>query len=196
MRRDATVDPSKSTAYISTHAPRVRRDESCSITRRCRMISTHAPRVRRDPDACSAGIRIRISTHAPRVRRDIKNFANNNIYYHFYSRASCEARPHGTIRLRAFSNFYSRASCEARPQHYVIILQSQPISCTRRTFLSFFLHHFDEYTEDKLLFKANLPAFFESFHLRLTMFSQYYDSFRIISFFCSNVFYSSLPVIP
>lgn len=92
--------------------------------------------------------------------------------------------------------FYSRASCEARPQHYVIILQSQPISCTRRTFLSFFLHHFDEYTEDKLLFKANLPAFFESFHLRLTMFSQYYDSFRIISFFCSNVFYSSLPVIP
>lgn len=93
-------------------------------------------------------------------------------------------------------NFYSRASCEARPQHYVIILQSQPISCTRRTFLSFFLHHFDEYTEDKLLFKANLPAFFESFHLRLTMFSQYYDSFRIISFFCSNVFYSSLPVIP
>lgn len=94
------------------------------------------------------------------------------------------------------NDFYSRASCEARPQHYVIILQSQPISCTRRTFLSFFLHHFDEYTEDKLLFKANLPAFFESFHLRLTMFSQYYDSFRIISFFCSNVFYSSLPVIP
>ena len=116
----------------------------------------------------------RISTHAPRVRRD------------WFSISTSSENP----------DFYSRASCEARPQHYVIILQSQPISCTRRTFLSFFLHHFDEYTEDKLLFKANLPAFFESFHLRLTMFSQYYDSFRIISFFCSNVFYSSLPVIP
>ena len=114
----------------------------------------------------------------------------------FYSRASCEARQVMAGGRKRPDHFYSRASCEARPQHYVIILQSQPISCTRRTFLSFFLHHFDEYTEDKLLFKANLPAFFESFHLRLTMFSQYYDSFRIISFFCSNVFYSSLPVIP
>ena len=114
----------------------------------------------------------------------------------FYSRASCEARQQTVDSILEQYHFYSRASCEARPQHYVIILQSQPISCTRRTFLSFFLHHFDEYTEDKLLFKANLPAFFESFHLRLTMFSQYYDSFRIISFFCSNVFYSSLPVIP
>ena len=138
------------------------------------VISTHAPRVRRD--RCDGHLKPHreISTHAPRVRRDA----------------------HQRLQPKRRGNFYSRASCEARPQHYVIILQSQPISCTRRTFLSFFLHHFDEYTEDKLLFKANLPAFFESFHLRLTMFSQYYDSFRIISFFCSNVFYSSLPVIP
>ena len=141
-------------------------------------------------------INISISTHAPRVRRDGPRVVVRIIGGDFYSRASCEARHvHGDgNELPGY--FYSRASCEARPQHYVIILQSQPISCTRRTFLSFFLHHFDEYTEDKLLFKANLPAFFESFHLRLTMFSQYYDSFRIISFFCSNVFYSSLPVIP
>ena len=138
------------------------------------MISTHAPRVRRDSSFATLRAHEMISTHAPRVRRD----------------------PDLPPGFRQFDDFYSRASCEARPQHYVIILQSQPISCTRRTFLSFFLHHFDEYTEDKLLFKANLPAFFESFHLRLTMFSQYYDSFRIISFFCSNVFYSSLPVIP
>ena len=138
------------------------------------IISTHAPRVRRDIGYNSIISRVIISTHAPRVRRDQGSESVTD----------------------AFIDFYSRASCEARPQHYVIILQSQPISCTRRTFLSFFLHHFDEYTEDKLLFKANLPAFFESFHLRLTMFSQYYDSFRIISFFCSNVFYSSLPVIP
>ena len=155
-------------------------------------ISTHAPRVRRDGFRTKEYVIKRISTHAPRVRRDERRPAGAGANIHFYSRASCEARLDGQVLGDEFiisthaprvrrdcyesvhivlpSNFYSRASCEARPQHYVIILQSQPISCTRRTFLSFFPQHFDEYTEDKLLFKANLPAFFESFHLRLTMF--------------------------
>ena len=56
-----------------------------------------------------------ISTHAPRVRRDNHAVRERWGEQHFYSRASCEARPVSVPSSSIICYFYSRASCEARP---------------------------------------------------------------------------------
>ena len=63
----------------------------------------------------SGGKQYTISTHAPRVRRDLADPPIGPPVVHFYSRASCEARPSPPDEIMCFDDFYSRASCEARP---------------------------------------------------------------------------------
>ena len=55
-----------------------------------------------------------ISTHTPLARRDLFLASNMSITMYFYSHASCEARPLGTITPTLAPDFYSHASCEAR----------------------------------------------------------------------------------
>ena len=62
--------------------------------------------------ACIIGVYI--STHAPHARRDRSYSCMHHWSIHFYSRASCEARPIDAIEDIVDWDFYSRASCEAR----------------------------------------------------------------------------------
>ena len=101
---------------ISTHTPLARRDmcilsttrlpELFLLTRLLRGatndmcciyadhgISTHTPLARRDTQKKIDHYQIQISTHTPLARRDEQPILNREIYAHFYSHASCEARP-------------------------------------------------------------------------------------------------------
>ena len=55
-----------------------------------------------------------ISTHTPLARRDVLVVMKQMLLSHFYSHASCEARPSSNGIVYAGSDFYSHASCEAR----------------------------------------------------------------------------------
>ena len=95
-----------------------------------------------------------ISTHAPHARRGGPFSVHHRQIRHFYSRASCEARPnhhedktHQKIFLltrlmrgaafkrssqrEAKDNFYSRASCEARPETALNNLETELFLLTR-----------------------------------------------------------------
>ena len=56
-------------------------------------ISTHTPLARRDKLAWAEYMRLDISTHTPLARRDNVNRPALQKMMHFYSHASCEARP-------------------------------------------------------------------------------------------------------
>ena len=77
-------------------------------------ISTHAPHARRGHDVLTRVISDLISTHAPHARRGRDGQEIKMQQVHFYSRASCEARPLKPTVRGSHANFYSRASCEAR----------------------------------------------------------------------------------
>ena len=125
--------------YISTHAPLARRDrkrksprnfylhfysrasrearhDNSSIIGDHDVISTHAPLARRDWNLADDYADLPISTHAPLARRDPAQAQEvQALEYHFYSRASREARRKAiAAQVKASLHFYSRASREAR----------------------------------------------------------------------------------
>ena len=87
--------------------------------------------MRRDTETAYKDITSDISTHAPRVRRDVFDSRKEAKRYHFYSRASCEARL--SCRLPRFHliHFYSRASCEARLDEATQLSEYQIFLLTR-----------------------------------------------------------------
>ena len=79
-------------------------------------ISTHTPLARRDCVTWLGGGLHAISTHTPLARRDSCIHILLHFTFHFYSHASCEARPGWLVQLQPLRrHFYSHASCEARP---------------------------------------------------------------------------------
>ena len=113
-RRDAPISAVLSRSSISTHAPLARRDYHYKTFLPNTIISTHAPLARRDQRRLIQKQQKPISTHAPLARRDYIYFTSSKLLHHFYSRASCEARPENIILPFMLIDFYSRASCEAR----------------------------------------------------------------------------------
>ena len=100
---------------ISTHAPHARRDVYIhAIAEPGEFLLTRLMRGATKPWAIEDLLEL-ISTHAPHARRDFTMDRHVHVGFHFYSRASCEARRDKQLHWRHTDNFYSRASCEARP---------------------------------------------------------------------------------
>ena len=137
-----------------------------------------------------------ISTHTPHARRDEISEGQANETFHFYSHASCEAWRKGKKFTLQMIHFYSHASCEAWPQnmyifaatpqhiggHFIYMLRKSIFICKNNKIY--------------YVFSANLTIFVRTYEVRYMLYFLYNDhSFWVISFFCSNMFHFSFPVI-
>ena len=108
---------SSSIQSISTHTPLARRDNGTTVIVMdvSRFLLTRLLR-----GATAIFFQFispeHISTHTPLARRDFLEAFLCCLTVHFYSHASCEARPKSVNFPSSVINFYSHASCEARLQ--------------------------------------------------------------------------------